>query len=145
MAENVAFLFADVQGSTRLVQQLGDAWAVVLAQLRADLRAAVAAAGGREVDAHGDELFAVFPTSASAASAALAGQRRVLQRTWPEETTVRVRMGIHYGSAAADEAGGFVGVEVHRASRICSAGHGGQVLVSAPAAGAVGAGLRDLG
>jgi DNA-binding NarL/FixJ family response regulator/class 3 adenylate cyclase len=142
---DVAFLFADVEGSTRLVQRLGDAWVGALAQLRGVLRETVAAEGGREVDARGDEVFAVFPAPEAAARAALSAQRRLLRLAWPGEEAVRVRMGIHHGRAASDESIGFVGVEVHRASRICSAGHGGQVLVSEPAASLVGAELRDLG
>jgi DNA-binding NarL/FixJ family response regulator/class 3 adenylate cyclase len=145
VAQEVAFLFADVEGSTRLVQRLGDAWADALAQLRSVLRAAVVAEGGSEVDARGDEVFAVFPHSAAAARAAIAAQRQLLQSRWPGDEVVRVRMGVHHGAASADEAVGFVGLEVHRASRICSAGHGGQVLVSEPAAALVDANLRNLG
>jgi class 3 adenylate cyclase len=126
VAQEVAFLFADVEGSTRLVQRLGDAWADALAQLRSVLRAAVVAEGGSEVDARGDEVFAVFPHSAAAARAALAAQRQLLRTSWPGDEVVRVRMGVHHGPASADEAVGFVGLEVHRASRICSAGHGGR-------------------
>jgi DNA-binding NarL/FixJ family response regulator/class 3 adenylate cyclase len=145
MGDDIAFLFADVEGSTRLVQRLGDAWVGALAQLRNVLRDEVAAAGGREVDARGDEVFAVFDEPQAAAEAALGAQRHLLGLTWAGDAVVRMRMGIHHGRVAADETVGFVGLEVHRASRICSAGHGGQVLVSAPAAGRVEGDLRDLG
>jgi DNA-binding NarL/FixJ family response regulator len=76
---------------------------------------------------------------------ALAAQRRLQAERWPGNVEVRVRMGIHVGSAASDGAGGFVGVEVHRAARVASAGHGGQVLLSAPAAAGVSLPQRDLG
>ena len=138
-------MFADVQGSTQLARELGPAWADVLGELRATLREFVAAEGGREVDARGDEIFAVFAEVEPAVAAALGAQRALVGRTWPADAVVRVRMGVHHGDAASDGAGGFVGVEVHRASRICSAGHGGQILLSAPAAELSGAELRDLG
>jgi len=145
MPETVAFLFADVQGSTALVRRLGDLWAGALAQLRGLLHEAVVPADGRVVDARGDELFAVFPTAAAAADVAIAAQRRLHGERWPGDVAVRVRIGIHVGSAASDGAGGFVGVEVHRAARVASAGHGGQVLLSAPAAEGVSLPQRDLG
>ena len=131
MSDPVAFLFADVQGSTAIVRQLGGRWAGALAQLRGLLRDAVAANGGNEVDARGDELFAVFPAASAAADAALAAQLRLLDERWPDEAVVRVRMGIHCGKASSDGAGGYVGVEVHRAARVASAAHGGQVLLGA--------------
>jgi DNA-binding NarL/FixJ family response regulator/class 3 adenylate cyclase len=146
MDDELAFLFADVERSTRLVQELGDTWLEVVTRLRGVLREAIDDGAGREVDARGDEVFAVFPGPQAAAEAALAVQRRLLEETWPRGAVVRVRMGIHFGRAAADDAVGMVGVEVHRASRICSAGHGGQMLVSEPAARRLeGGDLRELG
>ena len=98
MADDIAFLFADVEGSTRLVQRLGDAWVGALAQLRNVLRDEVAAAGGREVDARGDEVFAVFDEPQAAAEAALRAQRHLLGLAWAGDAVVRVRMGIHHGT-----------------------------------------------
>jgi DNA-binding NarL/FixJ family response regulator/class 3 adenylate cyclase len=140
----VTFFFADLEGSTALARGLGDAFAVVLADTRRLLRSAIELHGGTEVDCRGDEVFAVFLRPADAAGAALDAQRAFGSRAWPEEARVRVRMGIHVGEAVLDGRS-YVGLEVHRASRICDAGHGGQVLVSAAAAGAVGVSVRELG
>jgi len=140
----LAFLFTDLEGSTGLVQRLGPKYAPVLGETQALLRAAIDRAGGREIDCRGDELFAVFGTAAAAGEAAVAAQREFHAREWPDGEAVRVRMGIHIGEAEAAN-GGYVGLDVHRASRICSAGHGGQVLVSAAASEDVGAPVRELG
>jgi DNA-binding NarL/FixJ family response regulator/class 3 adenylate cyclase len=140
----VTFLFADVEGSTRLAHELGAGWQHVLADVRRHLREAVAAADGHEVDSRGDELFAVFADAEHAANAAVDAQRRISAHGWP--TPVRVRIGLHTGTAALGE-DGYVGVDVHRAFRVANAGHGGQIIASEAAAGALGAGrrLRDLG
>jgi DNA-binding NarL/FixJ family response regulator/class 3 adenylate cyclase len=132
----VTFLFTDIEGSTRLLRELGRGYGQVLGRVRTILRAAVAAGSGREVDCRGDELFAAFEEPGSAVAAALDAQRALLREEWPGEGRVRVRMGIHSGRAAAGPEG-YVGLDVHRAARICSAGHGGQVLVSEPAAALV--------
>jgi DNA-binding NarL/FixJ family response regulator/class 3 adenylate cyclase len=140
----VTFLFTDVEGSTGLLQRLGDEYGPVLASVRRVLRDAVAEHGGREVDARGDELFACFGEPRQALDAAAAAQRALIAREWPSER-VRVRMGLHTGHAAVAD-GGFVGIDVHRAARISSAGHGGQVLLSSAAAAQLGdAPLEDLG
>jgi DNA-binding NarL/FixJ family response regulator/class 3 adenylate cyclase len=120
----VTFLFADIEGSTRLVHEAGDRYGALLGETRRVLRAAISRADGHEVEARGDELFAVFTQPHSAVAAALAAQR-VLQ-----EGEVRVRMGVHTGRPLLSDEG-YTGLDVHRASRIASAGHGGQVLVSA--------------
>jgi DNA-binding NarL/FixJ family response regulator/class 3 adenylate cyclase len=140
----VTFLFADVEGSTRLAHDLGDGWLGVLADVRRLLREAVAQAGGHEVDSRGDELFAAFATPEEAAAAATDAQRRLGGHNWP--TPVRVRIGLHTGAAALGE-DGYVGVAVHRASRIASAGHGGQIVASESAAAALAPArsCRDLG
>jgi DNA-binding NarL/FixJ family response regulator/class 3 adenylate cyclase len=140
----VTFLFADVEGSTRLAHELGDEWQTVLHDIRVLLRDAVAAAGGHEVDSRGDELFAVFGEPEPAAAAAQDAQRRLSSHSWP--APVRVRIGIHTGTAALGE-DGYVGVDVHRAFRIASAGHGGQTVASEAAAAALAHEheLRDLG
>ena len=140
----VTFLFADVEGSTRLARDLADDWQGVLADIRRFLRGAVAEAGGHEVDSRGDELFAAFADTEAAAAAATDAQRRLGGHNWP--SPVRVRIGLHTGTAALGE-DGYVGVDVHRAYRIASAGHGGQIVASETAAAALAPehSLRDLG
>jgi len=140
----VTLLFADVEGSTRLAHELGGGWAGALADVRRLLREAVAEANGNEVDSRGDELFAVFADAESAAAAAVAAQRALAAHPWPG-ATIRVRIGLHTGVPALGE-DGYVGIEVHRASRICAAGHGGQMLTSEATRDALnGWTLRDLG
>ena len=140
----VTFLFADVEGSTRLARELGDEWQPVLSDLRRLLREAVAGASGHEVDSRGDELFAAFTEVEEASLAAIDAQRRIAGHNWP--APVRVRIGLHTGTAALGE-DGYVGVDVHRAFRIANAGHGGQIVASETAATALALGrdLRDLG
>jgi DNA-binding NarL/FixJ family response regulator/class 3 adenylate cyclase len=140
----VTFLFADVEGSTRLARELGEEWQPVLADIRRLLREAVSGANGHEVDSRGDELFAAFASSSEAAEAAVDAQRRLGGHNWP--APVRVRIGLHTGTAALAE-DGYVGVDVHRAYRVASAGHGGQIVTSETAATdlAPGRDLRDLG
>jgi DNA-binding NarL/FixJ family response regulator/class 3 adenylate cyclase len=140
----VTFLFADVEGSTRLARELGDEWLTVLADIRRLLREAVSGAAGHEVDSRGDELFAVFDTSDAAAVAATDAQRRLGGHNWP--APVRTRIGLHTGTAALAE-DGYVGVDVHRAYRIASTGHGGQIVASEAVAAELAPEreLRDLG
>ena len=140
----VTFLFADVEGSTRLARELGDDWRPVLSDVRRLLRQAVGGAGGHEVDSRGDELFAAFADAPAAGEAAVDAQKRIAGHNWP--TPVRVRIGLHTGTAALGE-DGYVGVDVHRAFRIANAGHGGQIVVSEAAATALtpGRDFRDLG
>jgi class 3 adenylate cyclase len=126
----LTFLFSDVEGSTRLVRECGDAkWADLLDTHRQLLRAAFAAHGGHEVGTQGDSLFAVFTRATDAMAAAIGGQQALEQHCWPAATPIRVRVGLHTGEALA-HADNYVGHEVHRASRICDAGHGGQIVVS---------------
>ena len=140
----VTFLFGDVEGSTRLAHELRSDWQPVLHDIRRLLREAVATAEGHEVDSRGDELFAVFAEAEPAAAAAVEAQRRIAGHNWP--TPVRVRIGLHTGTAAVGE-DGYVGVDVHRAFRIANAGHGGQIIASEATATALAPGreLRDLG
>ena len=133
----LTFLFTDVERSTDLLRELGDDYRLVLGESRAALRAAVDAAGGTEVDARGDELFAVFPDAAGAVEAATRAQRNGIDR-------IRVRIGLHTGTATLSD-GAYFGLDVHRAARICSAGHGGQVLLSDAARTAAGVETIDLG
>jgi DNA-binding NarL/FixJ family response regulator/class 3 adenylate cyclase len=140
----VTFYFADVEGSTRLARELGAEWQPVLAELRRLLREAVGAAQGHEVDSRGDELFAAFAEAETAATAAIDAQRRIAGHNWP--APVRVRIGLHTGTAALGD-DGYVGVDVHRAFRIANAGHGGQIVASEATASALAGNreLRDLG
>jgi DNA-binding NarL/FixJ family response regulator/class 3 adenylate cyclase len=126
----VTLLFTDVERSTQLVHQLGDAYAGVLADHRRLVREAVAACGGYEVDSRGDEFFLAFPTAAEAVDAAVSLQQTLASHDWPPGTQVRVRMGLHTGRPTLRD-GAYFGMDVHRAARICQAGHGGQVLLSA--------------
>jgi predicted ATPase/class 3 adenylate cyclase len=146
----VTFLFTDIEGSTRLLQQLGDAYAGVLTDHHRLLRSAVAAAGGAEVKTEGDSFFVVFHTATDAVNAAVDAQRALASHDWPSGHDVRVRMGIHTGGVAlaGDE---YVGLDVHRAARIAAAAHGGQVILSDAVRELVdaslpdGVSLRDLG
>ena len=128
-AGSVTFMFADIEGSTRLVRVAGQAYSQLLADTRRLLREAIDATGGREVEARGDELFAVFAEPRAAVEAATGAQRALVSKEWPTDCTVRVRIGVHAGQAELGEEG-YTGIDVHRAARISSAGHGGQILVS---------------
>jgi class 3 adenylate cyclase len=129
---HVTFLLTDIEGSTALLQRLGDQYAALLAEVRAIIRGAVHRAGGREIDARADEFFAVFDRAPAALEAALAITRTVHRRAWPDGVAVRVRVGLHRGRPTLTDAG-YVGLAVHTVARICSAGHGGQILLSAAA------------
>ncbi len=125
----VTLLFTDMEGSTQLLQQLGDRYASVLSECRQLLRAAFQHWSGHEVDTQGDAFFVVFARATDAVSAAVDAQRALASHPWPEGTTVRVRMGLHTGEPALTSEG-YVGLDVHHAARIMAAGHGGQVLLS---------------
>jgi predicted ATPase/class 3 adenylate cyclase len=125
----VTFLFTDIEGSTRLLQVLGDRYPQVLATHDELLRAVFREAGGVEVSTAGDSFFVAFPVAAQAVAAAVAAQQAIARHTWPEGAAVRVRMGLHTGEAVLS-GDTYVGLDVHRAARICAAGHGGQILVS---------------
>ena len=128
----VTFLFTDIEGSTRLLHELGERYADVLGEHRRALREAFARHSGVEVDTQGDAFFYAFRRARDAVAAAEAAQRALenLQQSVARSGgAVRVRMGIHTGEPMlADD--GYVGIDVHRAARIAAAGHGGQVLVS---------------
>jgi predicted ATPase len=136
----VTFLFTDVEGSTRLLHELGSqGYADALAEHRRLIREAIAAHQGVEVDTQGDAFFVAFPTAPGALGAA--AEAREALAGGP----IRVRMGLHSGTPLLTEEG-YVGPDVHRAARIAAAGHGGQILVSAATAVLVGdESLRDLG
>ena len=149
-AGTVTFLFTDIEGSTKLLQELGDEYGMVVADHRRILRDAFGSAGGREVDTQGDAFFYSFARARDAVAAAVAGQHALAAHDWPGGAQVRVRMGLHTGEPAVGEEG-YVGMDVVRAARICSAGHGGQVLLSETTRALVGGDLpegvsiRDLG
>jgi class 3 adenylate cyclase len=146
----VTFLLTDIDGSTALLRRLGDGYGPVLRDVRSLIGASVRKAGGRKVDAHGDEFLAVFARPVPALVAAVEIQRALRERTWPRGLEVRVRAGIHGGRPTLTETG-YVGLSVHTVARVCSVGHGGQIVVSAQtkaaAARAMPAGmrLRNLG
>jgi len=125
----VTFLFSDIEGSTRLLQRLGDRYEELLSKHRRVIRESAADASGTEIDAQGDALFFSFPRARDAVSGALAAQLRLGAERWPEETEVKVRMGLHTGEPTLGEEG-YLGLDVVRGARIASAAHGGQVLVS---------------
>src|SRR5947209_469163 len=125
----LTFLFTDLEGSTHLLQRLGDRYPSLLAAHYELIRAAVNRSGGVEVGTLGDALFVVFDQASDAVTAAVSAQRALGAYDWPEDCDVRVRMGLHTGEAQVVE-GDYIGVAVNVAARICSAAHGGQVLVS---------------
>ncbi len=125
----VTFLFTDIEGSTRLLEALGEHYGEALEAQRRLLRRAFADAGGVEVDTQGDAFFVVFPAAGDAVQAAAEAQRGLAEHEWPESLPVRVRMGLHTGEPMRI-AEGYVGLDVHLGARICSSAHGGQVLVS---------------
>ena len=135
----VTFLFTDVEGSTRLLNELGaEAYDEALAEHRRRLRGAFARRGGVEVDTQGDAFFYAFPSAPEAIEAAGEGQRAL------SVGPIRVRMGLHSGRPHVGREG-YVGEDVHLAARIAAAGHGGQVLVSRATRALVDGELVDLG
>ena len=125
----VTLLFTDMEGSTRLQQQLGERYAGVLAKCRQVLRSAIGQWHGQEVHTQSDAFFVVFARASDAASAAVAIQRALASHAWPQDAAVRVRIGMHTGEPQLF-AEGYVGMDVNYAARIMSAGHGGQILLS---------------
>jgi predicted ATPase/class 3 adenylate cyclase len=146
----VTLLFTDIEGSTRLLHELGDRYAEALADHRRLLRECFLERDGREVDTQGDAFFVAFPRASDAVAAAAAAQRRLAGHPWPGGVPLRVRMGIHSGEPALTGEG-YVGIDLHRGARICAAGHGGQVLLSQTTRELLGGhepdatSLRDLG
>jgi len=139
---HVTFLVADIEGSTELLRRLGDQYEPLLADVRRRVRKAVRARGGREASARGDDVFAVFAPAAGALDAALAIQRAMHAGGWPEESDVRLRIGLHRGRPALTDSG-YVGLSVHAAARICFAAHGDQIIMSSAVRAAVRESLPD--
>jgi len=134
----VTFLFTDIEGSTRLLYELGDGYATALAEHRRALREAYGAHGGVEVDTQGDAFFVAFARASDAVAAAVDAQAAL------ERGPIRVRMGLHTGEPVVTDEG-YVGLVVHKGARIAAAGHGGQVLLSQSTRELVEANVRDLG
>jgi len=147
---DVTFLLADIEGSTELLAYLGDRYGRMLADIRRLVRGAVQGAGGREVSARGDDVFAVFDQAPAAVEAGLAIQRSMRAAAWPGGRDVRLRIGLHRGRPQLTETG-YVGISVHAAARICFAAHGGQLIMSSAVRSAVldalpeGIALKSLG
>jgi DNA-binding NarL/FixJ family response regulator/class 3 adenylate cyclase len=145
----VTFVFTDIEGTTRLVKQLRGRYGDVLGEHRRIVRETFARHGGEEIDTQGDAFFYVFRRARAAAEAAAEAQRALRAHKWPEGAEVSVRIGMHTGESVS--AAGYHGIGVHRAHRIMSAGHGGQVLLSQATASVLaddqldGLAVRDLG
>src|SRR5439155_27104419 len=135
----VTFLFTDIEGSTKLLHELGSiAYADALAEHRREVRSAFARHGGVEVDTQGDAFFVAFPTAPGAVAAATEAQDALAKGP------IRVRIGVHTGTPhLTDE--GYVGPDIHKGARIAAAGHGGQVLLSRETRELVDVDALDLG
>ncbi|HEY3310599.1 MAG TPA: tetratricopeptide repeat protein [Anaerolineales bacterium] len=146
----LTFLFTDIEGSTQLLNLLGEEFGSLLAEHHQLLRAAFGQHEGVEIDTQGDSFFIVFRQALQAVQAAALAQRSLAGHHWPKEAQVHVRMALHTGEPKIGPTG-YVGMDVHRAARINSAGHGGQVLLSASTKALVeqvlpaGLSLRPLG
>lgn len=125
----VTLLLSDIEGSTKLVQDLGEDYPSILEQVRAIIRETVGRNDGYEVDSRADEFFAVFAEAAGGVAAAVEIQRGLQDAMWPGGHQVRVRIGLNSGSPAVTDTG-YVGLPVHVMARVCNAGHGGQVLLT---------------
>jgi len=125
----VTFYFSDIEGSTRLIQQLGDRYPEVLLAHHTIQREALRANHGHELRTEGDSFFIVFDSALNACAGAAAVQKALSDYRWPDSGQVRVRIGLHTGEATL-VGNEYLGLEVHRAARIASSAHGGQVLIS---------------
>jgi predicted ATPase/class 3 adenylate cyclase len=139
---NVTFLFTDIEGSTRLLRDLGDDYRAVQDDHMRLMREAIAEGGGTEIRTEGDAFFVVFPTATGAIRAAVAAQRAFATHEWSHGRPLRTRMGMHTGEGrlGGDD---YLGIDVNRAARISAAGHGGQVLVSEATRALVGEALPE--
>jgi class 3 adenylate cyclase len=146
----LTLLFTDIDHSTDLVKRLQERYGEALYRHRELLRASFAEHRGAEVDTQGDSFFVAFAHARDAVDASVAAQRSIANEPWPEAGALSVRIGLHTGEPYLSEHG-YTGIAVHRAARICTIAHGGQVLLSRATAGIVddaeipGVGIRDLG
>src|SRR6188472_4412363 len=126
----VTFVFTDIEGSTQLLQELGDeGYGRVSSDHRRLVRETFGARSGTEIDTQGDAFFFSFPRARDAVAAAVDAQRALRDHEWPDGQEVSVRMGLHTGEPHVGEEG-YLGLDVVRAARISAAGHGGQILLS---------------
>ena len=142
----VTFVFTDVEGSTRLFRLLGDSFVPLLDAHHAILRREIEASGGAVVKTEGDGTFAAFGSASDALAACRRAQRSLAAHPWPEGAELRVRMGLHTGTATPT-GGDYVALPVHQAARVTDAAHGGQVLVTSATRAQLPAEapLRELG
>jgi class 3 adenylate cyclase len=147
----VTFVFTDIEGSTKLLQELGDeGYGQVSGDHRRLVRETFGARGGTEIDTQGDSFFYSFPRARDAVTAAVDAQRALRDHEWPGGKVVRVRMGLHTGEPQVGDEG-YLGLDVVRAARISAAGHGGQILISETTRALLGnqlpdgVGVHDLG
>ena len=138
----VTFVFSDIEGSTTLLKQLGDRYEAVLADHRRLMRESFTEREGVEIDRQGDAFFFAFSRARDAVTAAVAAQRAHVEHEWPEGSVVRVRMGLHTGEPAVGSEG-YLGLDVVRAARLCTAGRGGHVLLSDTTRALVGGSLPE--
>jgi class 3 adenylate cyclase len=138
----VTFVFTDIEGSTGLLKELGDAYADVLSEHRRIVRETFARLNGIEIDTQGDAFFFAFARARDAVEAAVEAQRAHASAVWPGDATVRVRMGLHTGEPALGSEG-YLGLDVVRAARICTAARGGNVLLSETTRSLVGSSLPE--
>jgi class 3 adenylate cyclase len=141
-AGTVTFVFSDVEGSTELLKRLGDRYGELLSEHRRIVREVFGTHAGVEIDAQGDAFFFAFARARDAAAAAVEAQRAHAEQAWPEGERVRVRMGLHTGEPAVGDEG-YLGLDVVRAARICTAGQGGHVLLSETTKALLGSSLPD--
>jgi predicted ATPase/class 3 adenylate cyclase len=146
----VTFLFTDIEGSTRLMQELGDRYVRAQVEHHAILREAFRSGDGHELRTEGDSFFCVFQSAIDGCRAAAQAQREFARHEWPEGKPIRVRIGMHTGEAplVGEE---YIGLDVHHAARVAASAHGGEVVLSEATRGLVegnlpaGLSVRDLG
>ena len=138
----VTFVFSDVEGSTALLKRLGERYSDLLSAHRRLMRELFTEHGGVEIDTQGDAFFFAFPRARDAITAAVAAQRAHAEHEWPDGVDVRVRMGLHTGEPALGSEG-YMGLDVVRAARLCTAGSGGHVLLSETTRALVGSSLPE--
>ena len=138
----VTFVFSDVEGSTALLKRLGESFDDLLSAHRRLMRERFTEHGGVEIDTQGDAFFFAFPRARDAVTAAVEAQRAHAEHDWPDGVDVRVRMGLHTGEPALGSEG-YLGLDVVRAARLCTAGTGGHVLLSETTRALVGSSLPE--
>jgi class 3 adenylate cyclase len=136
------FVFSDVEGSTALLKQLGDRYGEVISEHRRLMRERFTEHGGVEIDTQGDAFFFAFARARDAVTAAVDAQRAHAEQKWPDDVAVLVRMGLHTGEPAVGSEG-YLGLDVVRAARLCTAGSGGHVLLSEATRALVGSSLPE--